>query len=294
MSVWPAHTLSSLGTVVTGATPRTSREHFFGGNIPFVTPADLDQSSPIVETFRTLTEAGLNEIRVIPPGAVLVCCIGSLGKIGIAGVPLATNQQINSIVFDQEKISSRYGFYACQRLKSKLEAMAPATTVAIVSKSKFERLEIPVPPLKEQKRIVEVLDQADELRQKRRLALEELDVLELATFYALIGDPSPSNTKWPLAKIGELLSESQYGTSSKAGSVGELPILRMNNITYNGELDLSDLKYIDLTLDDIKKYTVRDGDLVFNRTNSPDLVGKTAVIRVVREWHLLDTWYASG
>jgi len=77
----------------------------------------------------------------------------------MVGRSLATNQQINSIVFDEARVWPRYGFYACKLLKPKLEGMAPATTVAIVNKSKFEALEILVPPLNEQKRIAAILDQ---------------------------------------------------------------------------------------------------------------------------------------
>ena len=70
----------------------------------------------------------------------------------------------------------------------------------------------------------------------------------------------------------------QYGTSKKANvDKGRYPILRMNNITYNGNWDFSNLKYIDLDERDISKYLVHYGEVLFNRTNSKELVGKTAV-----------------
>lgn len=140
---WPTQPLSSLGTVKTGSTPSTSNEIFWSGEIPFVTPSELDQSIPITITPRTLSDEGGREARLLQEGAVLVCCIGSLGKIGIAGRIVATNQQINSIEFDPQQIWPKFGYYACQKLKSKLLTMAPATTVPIVNKSKFEQLEIP-------------------------------------------------------------------------------------------------------------------------------------------------------
>lgn len=138
--------LSALGNVQTGSTPLTAEEKYWGGDYPFVTPAELDQNTPITRTPRTLSDEGANQSRLLQEGAVMVCCIGSLGKIGIAGRSVVTNQQINSIEFDSTKILPRYGFYACQRLKPKLLSMAPATTIPIVSKSKFGQLEIPVPP----------------------------------------------------------------------------------------------------------------------------------------------------
>src|SRR5580693_509980 len=84
---------------------------------------------------------------------------------------------------------------------------------------------------------------------------------------------------WPTMLISELTESSQYGTSAKAGDQGSYPILRMGNLTYDGQIDFSNLKYIDLLKSDVGKYTVRSGDMLFNRTNSADLVGKTAVFR---------------
>lgn len=204
MSAWPTRALSEIGTVITGSTPRTSEESFFGGDIPFVTPSDLDLPDIITQTQRTLTEAGAQVVRLVPKDAILVCCIGSLGKVGIAGRDLATNQQINAVIFESSRVWPRFGFYACQRLKSKLEAMAPATTVAIVTKSKFETLEIPLPPLPEQKRIAAILDQADELRRKRRRSIEVLNALPQAVFVKMFGDPRNNPKCWPSSALGSV------------------------------------------------------------------------------------------
>lgn len=81
-----------------------------------------------------------------------------------------------------------------------------------------------------------------------------------------------------MVTIGELAESIDYGTSQKSTSTGDLPVLRMGNLSYAGELDLEDLKYTELSTDAIRRYTVRRGDLLFNRTNSPALVGKTAVV----------------
>jgi len=80
----------------------------------------LNQIDPIMNAARTLSESGSQEARLLPEGTVMVCCIGSLGKVGIAGRTVASNQQINSVIFDPRLIWSRYGFYACRLLKSRL------------------------------------------------------------------------------------------------------------------------------------------------------------------------------
>ena len=90
----------------------------------------------------------------------------------------------------------------------------------------------------------------------------------------------PSNEKgWGVGTIRDLVTEVRYGSSRKAadGDSGKYPYLRMNNITYGGELDLTDTKTIDIPDEELDKCAVRRGDLLFNRTNSKELVGKTCV-----------------
>jgi len=93
----------------------------------------------------------------------------------------------------------------------------------------------------------------------------------------MFGDPVSNPKGWALGTIGDMLESANYGTSAKAGADGAYPILRMGNVTYSGSIKIDDLKFIDLAEKDVGKYTVRKGDVLFNRTNSADLVGKSAV-----------------
>ena len=225
---FPTQMLQDLGTIYTGSTPKTNDESLFGGDIPFVTPGDLGEITPIHTATRSLTEEGAKTGTLLPAGAVLVCCIGSLGKIGFAGRPLVTNQQINAIVFDGKKIDPRYGFFACRLLKPQLESMAPATTVPIVNKSRFSELKIPVPPLKEQRRIAAILDQAETLRTQRRTALALLDSLTQSLFLDMFGDPATNSRKWPVKRLKDLGQVITGGTppSSKEGMFdGPIPFI---------------------------------------------------------------------
>lgn len=141
------------------------------------------------------------------------------------------------------------------------------------------RLKIPLPPVEEQRRIAAILDQADALRRLRTSALGKLNTLGQAVFHETFGGPASNPRGWPMGVIGDLLKEAKYGSSGKANSEGRgLPMLRMGNVTYDGRIDLSDLKHIELSDKEFDKYTTRPGDLLFNRTNSKELVGKTAVV----------------
>lgn len=201
---YPKQFLSELGLIQTGSTPSTSEASYWGGEVPFVTPSELDQCEPVSQAQRTLSESGAQQSRLLPKGTVMVCCIGSLGKIGIAGRTVVTNQQINSVEFNTEKIWPKYGYYACKRLRPKLLSMAPATTISIVSKSKFGQLEIPVPPLHEQRRIAEILDHAVALNLKRSVALQQLELLKKAIYIEMFGNPLKNASRWPVQMLKDL------------------------------------------------------------------------------------------
>ena len=126
-------------------------------------------------------------------------------------------------------------------------------------------------------RISTILDKADALRRKRKRAIELLDSLTQSIFLEMFGDPSTNPRGLKRGKIGDLVDDVQYGTSEKAGHIGAFPILRMGNITNGGKISTNDLKYIDLHEKEIQNFTVRRGDILFNRTNSAELVGKMAV-----------------
>ncbi|HCN1835169.1 TPA: restriction endonuclease subunit S [Escherichia coli] len=270
--------IESVAKVITGKTPPKADPNCFGGNIPFITPSELTDSDYLLKPETTLTEKGLATTKLIPKNSILVCCIGSLGKMAIADLPVATNQQINSVIFDDDKIYYRFGFYALKLLKNDLKKIAPSTTVAIINKSRFSELKIPCPPLEEQKRIVTILDKADGIHKKREQAIKLADDFLRAKFLEMFGTPANNIHRFPKGTIRDLVDSVNYGTSAKASiDSGEYPILRMGNITYQGRWDFTDLKYLDLSVKEKDKYLVKEGDLLFNRTNSKELVGKTAV-----------------
>lgn len=155
---WTSTSLKTVANLVTGNTPSTKSPEYYGGNVPFVKPGDLNGADPITATEQQLTELGAQQSRLVRAGTTLVSCIGNLGKVGFAGVPLATNQQINSAEFHSEIVDDRYGYYLCKTLKPWMERESSATTIAILNKGKFGEAPFPLAPLAEQKRIADKLD----------------------------------------------------------------------------------------------------------------------------------------
>jgi type I restriction enzyme S subunit len=141
------------------------------------------------------------------------------------------------------------------------------------------RVKLPLPPLPEQQRIVEVLRAADALRQAKQRVLQGFDEVVQAQYRAQFGRYFTHQGLLNATRIGEHVKSAQYGVSEAMAEAGSHAVLRMNSITSSGWLDLSDLKYADLSSQDAAVTTLQDGDLLFNRTNSRELVGKCAIWR---------------
>ncbi|CAD6364501.1 hypothetical protein SHEWT2_02195 [Shewanella hafniensis] len=189
------------------------------------------------------------------------------------------NQHIFRVDIDETKVSKNYLHYAINsKLNHIIEQAHGGVGLKHITKGKLEAVEIPLPPLAEQRRIAAILDKADAIRRKRQQAIQLADDFLRAVFLEMFGDPVTNPKGFPVGTIRDLVESASYGTSAKASETeGAFPILRMGNITFNGEIDLSDLKYIDLSEKEQPKYLASKGDLLFNRTNSKELVGKTAV-----------------
>jgi type I restriction enzyme S subunit len=138
----------------------------------------------------------------------------------------------------------------------KLEDMfkhAHGATMKHITKKDFDKLQINYIPLSHQCKIAATLDKASELIALRKKQLEELDALAESVFYDMFGDPVKNEKGWKTGRLGEVCSSVNYGTSSPANESGKYKYIRMNNITYQGDLDLTDLKYIDISDKDYEK-----------------------------------------
>jgi type I restriction enzyme S subunit len=157
---WVWTRLGDITEIITGNTPSKKDLLNYGDFIPFVKPPELKDCT-ISEASDNLSENGAKFARILPQDSVLVSCIGNLGKIGINKIPVAFNQQINSVIFPKDEIIPKYGFYYFQTLEIKmwLKGISSATTIPIVNKSKFKTTPFYFPPLPEQRAIVSKIEQ---------------------------------------------------------------------------------------------------------------------------------------
>jgi type I restriction enzyme, S subunit len=221
--------------------------------------------------------------QLIAEGDILVSTVRPVLN-AVAAVPAALDGATASTGFcvlrPGPQIVSRY-LYHWVRTPAFVQSMVrlatgqayPAVSDRIVKASSF-----PIVSVAEQRRVASVLDQVDTLRRAGSMSIDSLRVGSRELFLDLFGDPVVNPHKWPLASVEDVAASVSYGTSQKASLTGDIPVLRMNNITASGEIDLADLKYMQAR-EVAQNHLVQAGDVLFNRTNSPELVGKTALYR---------------
>jgi type I restriction enzyme, S subunit len=146
---WAIRPVSEFGTVVTGKTPSTTHAEFFGGDIPFIKTPDMHGNMFCIEVADHLSFAGAEsqKNKTIPANSLIVNCIGALaGSVSITTTPAQTNQQINSVVLNQQS-TREFLYFSLTRLRETLRSIGSnGATMINVNKSKFENLKITTPP----------------------------------------------------------------------------------------------------------------------------------------------------
>ena len=183
---WEVKRVVEFGEIVTGGTPRTDVKENWGDGYPWVTPTDISPRRDMFASERTLTQKGLNSIRVLPANTVLVTCIASIGKNAILKSQGGCNQQINAVI-PSDKNSADFLYYLFEASKQYLLANAGTTATSIISKATFGEMTFIVPQIPEQTAIATVLSDMDaelaalEARRDKTRALKQGMMQELLT-----------------------------------------------------------------------------------------------------------------
>ena len=208
---------------------------------------------------------------------VLITCRGATcGNVHISKKKSYVNG--NAMALDdlnEEICNKKYLYYYLKNYD--MNEVISGSAQPQITRQGLKRIIVKLYNLDKQKEIVNILDRIQEIMDLRKKQIEELDGLIKSQFVEMFGTPFINEKKWKTGNIKDLVNEVRYGTSRLATKGGKHKYLRMNNITYDGKLDLSDLKYIDIPEKELDKCTTRNGDILFNRTNSRELVGKTCV-----------------
>ena len=271
--------LGEVCTIVSGSTPKTSVTSYWDGNIKWITPAELDEDTfYIMDSVRHITEEGKEKtgLSYLPTGTVILSSRAPIGKTAIAGCEMCCNQGFKNLICS-DAIYNEYLYFFLKSKTDYLNSLGRGATFKEISKSIVENIEIPLPEVNQQKEIAEKFKKLEQLISLRNQQLAKLDELVKARFVEMFGTYPANPFEWDTGKIKDAVLDVRYGSSRPAVEGGKYPYLRMNNITYDGKLDLTDIKRIDVPDNELDRCTVRRGDVLFNRTNSKELVGKTCV-----------------
>lgn len=276
--------LGKVFKITSGGTPsRKNPAYFSEGDIPWVKTGDL-KSKYLTKASEVISEIGLenSSAKLFPEDTVLIAMYGAtIGATSILKIKAATNQACAAFL-PNKNVLPDYLYYYLLSAKQQLVEKGVGGAQPNISATILKDFEIPLPPLPVQKKIAEVLDQADGLRQYDRQLLEKYDQLAQSIFLDMFGDVSPQDTRWPKAKLSQLVNEITAGKSvggeDKLLNKGEIGVLKISSVT-TGSFLPEEYKVVDQSQLDISKLVfVNKGDLLFSRANTRELVAATCVV----------------
>lgn len=200
-----------------GGTPNRAKLEYFGGDIPWFKSGDLNDGS-VVSCTESITVLGLNNssAKIFPEGTILIAMYGAtVGKLGILGVRGATNQAVCGIT-PSEVLDSKFLFFFLLSQRAKLIEKSIGGAQPNISQAIVRDLLVPIPPLPEQRRIVDLLTRAEGIVRLRREAAAKAAELIPALFIHHFGDPATNPMGWPQCTLGDVVNIASGGTPSKA------------------------------------------------------------------------------
>ncbi|WNC33053.1 MULTISPECIES: restriction endonuclease subunit S [unclassified Thermosynechococcus] len=277
-SAWPMRRLREVAEVVKGKKPVRFVTKRSGTAVPYLEASFL----------RTQTESQLialsdtDALILANEADTLILWDGAnAGEIfrGQFGVVASTMARVRPV---DRRLLSDFLFYWLAVNSSRLRETAAGSTVPHVRAKVVDELQVPLPPLPVQERIVEILQKADEIRQKRKQALELVDKILPALFMEMFGDPATNPKGWPMMQLREVLESWDSGVwGERASNKTEgVYVLRSTNMPLDGRIDFSDVALIKVDASKIARFSLHDGDILLNRSSgSLEHIGKVSLFR---------------
>ncbi len=284
---------------MSGGTPPRGITRYWGGSIPWATPTEIsDEHVRYLDSTReSITEAGLAAagLRILPADSVLVTTRATIGATARVRTPLTTNQGFQNLV-PRPGTDPAWLLHAVTAARPAIRQLAAGSTFKEVSRESFRTLRLLVPRPDEQRAIAAVLDAIDDAVERTEAVVAATETLREALLHELLNRGVPtSHTKWrfdarlgqlpacwEVRRLGELLLDIEAGgappRSNRPAAGTEWGVLRVGALTW-GEYRPSENKALapgaapDATLE------VHAGDLLLSRANTPELVGRTVLVR---------------
>ena len=210
---WEIKRMTELCEKITsGGTPLTSKTEYYNGDIPWAITEDITSSDMYIkQTKKKITKKGINNssAKLFPKGTLLLTMYGTVGKVAITEVEMATNQAILGLI-PKKQVDTLYLYYFLKLFENKWQNFMRTTTQSNINATIVKRLLVPIPPLEEQKKIVEILQFADYLKERRREAIKLIDKIVMSLFYDMFGDPATNPKGWEIERLDKICNFDTY------------------------------------------------------------------------------------
>jgi len=268
---WPMVSLGEVCDLLGGGTPsKSERRYWSNGTVKWLSAKHISEDGKIVG-YGLITEEAVKKsaTSVVPRNSTVFVTRVSVGKCTLLDEPFAVNQDLTGVVPRDQIALPQYIFLILRSLASRIARDAQGLGVKGVTRQYMADIAIPLPPLEVQRQIVEEVDRYQKILDGAR---------QILAHYKPMFRIDPT---WPTAKLGDLCWRIQYGLSSSLNTSGVgYRTLRMNEILQGYALDNGEMKHADITESEFAKYKLEKGDILFNRTNSIEHVGRTGIFRL--------------
>lgn len=289
---WEVRRLDEVGEIVSGGTPSTKEQGNWGEEIIWITPSDLTgyQSKTICKGKKSISRIGLlrSSARMMPKGSVLFSSRAPIGYVVIAGAELCTNQGFKSVI-PNEKLISDFLYYFLKFSKSHVQSVASGTTFKEISGKAFASLKMPVPPISDQLKIVEKIEELfselDAGRRQLETVKEQLKryrqaVLKWAfegrfTKKWVIEGEMPKSWEWrELSTITDKITDGTHFTPKYI--TRGVPFISVKDIK-GGKVHFDNCKYIEAAEHDLlkKRCYPEKGDILMTKSGT---IGRLALV----------------
>ena len=197
--------LGQICEVVSGGTPKTNVEEYWNGEFNWITPAEINDNDYIIsDTKRKITQLAIEKkkLPLLPKGTVLLSSRAPIGKVAITGKEMYCNQGFKNLICSDE-ICNEYLYWYLKSKKEYLNSLGRGATFKEISKKIVENIEIKLPEIEQQRKIVNKLKEVDKIIQQRKCQSRLLDGMVQARFVELFGDLKSNNKRWPIVGFKE-------------------------------------------------------------------------------------------
>ena len=277
---WQRRALGDICVTTSGGTPSRSRPEFFGGDIPWIKSGDLTDGA-VESCSEYITQQGLSHssAKIFNEGTILLAMYGAtVGKLGVLGMRAATNQAVCGIT-PSDALDRRFLFYFLLSQRPNLIGQSIGGAQPNISQTIIRELMLPIPPLPDQQRIVDLLTRAEGIVRLRREAAAKAAELIPAIFIDMFGDPLTNPKQLSIRKVEDVVAKFEGGKNIQAGDgeASNLRILKVSAVT-SGTYVESECKPAPNDYVPPTQHFVRVGDMLFSRANTSELVGATALV----------------